>query len=117
MRNLKFRLKGDDLGHLDVVIASNIAKSMACILTYPHVVLRSRLQDFQGYKHQNDYYQIRSSPHMITIRETIYNTWRNEGIKGFYGGLGADLVKVLPTNTLLMLTFEYVRQKMGHNYH
>lgn len=44
-------------------------------------------------------------------------TLKKEGMKGFYGGLSADLVKVLPTNTILMLTFEYIRRRLGDDYH
>jgi len=99
------------------MIASNIAKAIACITTYPHIVIRSRQQDFQEYEHQDNFYKQRAHRHKITIRETIFHTLRNEGVRGFYGGMGADLVKVLPTNTLLMLTFEYVRQSLGNNYH
>lgn len=117
LRYIKQRRNEDNLNHLDIVIASNCAKAIACILTYPHIVIRSRQQDFQEYEHQNNFYKSRVNPHRITIRETIYHTLKNEGIKGFYGGMGADLVKVLPTNTLLMLTFEYVRQSLGHNDH
>jgi len=85
-------------------------------MTYPHVVLRSRQQDYMNLSYQNKYYGLDSShkPY-LTLREVIKHTLKNQGIKGFYGGLGVDLVKVLPTNTILMLCFEYFRYLLKSN--
>lgn len=59
--------------------------------------------------HQKEFYGIEKPTSNIRLREVIARTWKNEGFKGFYGGLGVDMVKVLPTNTILMLSFEYFR--------
>ena len=47
----------------------------------------------------------------MSIREVIYNTYKNEGLLGFYRGLKIDLVRVLPTNTITFLTYEFAHKK------
>jgi len=79
------------------------------VITYPHVVIRSRQQDYMQLTYQNEYYGLKKGRAYLSFSDVIGQTWRNQGIKGFYGGLGVDLVKVLPTNTILMLSFEYFR--------
>lgn len=74
LRYIKKHRNKDNLDSLDILIASNCAKGIACILTYPHIVIRSRQQDFQEYEHQNSFYKNRAYQHKITIRETIYHT-------------------------------------------
>ena len=79
------------------------------MITYPHVVIRSRQQDYMQLSYQKTYYGIEGHKPHITLKDVVKHTLRNQGIKGFYGGLGVDLVKVLPTNTILMVSFEFFR--------
>ena len=59
--------------------------------------------------YQNRYYGIEGMKTHLRFMDVVRHTLKNQGIKGFYGGLGVDMVKVLPTNTILMLSFEYFR--------
>lgn len=59
--------------------------------------------------YQKAYYAVEGHQPHISLRDVIRHTVRNQGIRGFYGGLGVDLIKVLPTNTILMVSFEFFR--------
>lgn len=54
---------------------------------------------------------------VLPLRQVIKQTFKREGFVGFYGGIVPDLIKVLPTNTILMLSFEYFRHLFGINEH
>jgi len=66
--------------------------------------------------HQQKYYKLVGKRDLGLVH-VIARTWKKEGLIGFYGGLVPDLIKVLPTNTILMLCFEYLRSMLGvHNH-
>ena len=39
-------------------------------------------------------------------------TWKNEGLRGFYRGLGPALLRVLPQSALTMTVYEKVLQML-----
>jgi len=83
--------------------------------TYPHIVIRARLQDHrtpkissesgaEGLKKVNKY-----GP---TISSVIKGTVQKEGLKGLYSGLKIDLVRVLPANSITFIMFEYIKRRL-----
>lgn len=42
--------------------------------------------------------------------EVVVLTWRGEGIRGFYKGLGPALVRVMPQSALTLVVYEKVVQ-------
>ncbi|TFK28636.1 mitochondrial FAD carrier protein [Coprinopsis marcescibilis] len=70
------------------------SKLIALATTYPYQVVRSRVQ---ASVQQNQF------PNIPT---TIKRTWANEGIKGFYRGLGTSLVRVLPGTCVTFVVYE-----------
>ncbi|KAF8883418.1 mitochondrial carrier domain-containing protein [Infundibulicybe gibba] len=69
------------------------SKIAALTLTYPYQVVRSRIQN--------------NSPHLYpTIPATVKRTWAQEGARGFYRGLGANLVRVLPGTCVTFVVYE-----------
>lgn len=71
----------------DLVIASTI--------TYPFVVARTIMQDHRG----SGSGDISS---MISVFKDVYHKL---GIKGFYAGLKPDLLRLLPSNTIVFLVY------------
>jgi hypothetical protein len=73
------------------------------VITYPHVVIRTRQQD-------------QRTPGMGTSFVTMFKeTVQREGFKGLYSGLRIDLIRVLPANAITFTTFEYVKKKLQTN--
>lgn len=67
---------------------------MALCITYPYQVVRSRIQNNAT---KNLY---------PTIPTCISRTWYEEGISGFYRGLGTNLVRVLPGTCVTFVVYE-----------
>ena len=38
--------------------------------------------------------------------------YRERGLKGFYGGLKPDLIRLLPSNTIVFVVYEYMKRKL-----
>jgi solute carrier family 25 (mitochondrial folate transporter), member 32 len=80
------------------MIASAIAKAAASVVAYPHEVLRARFQ-----------YQLKSdSSHYTSLREACHRIHLEEGIRGFYKGLTANLCRVVPSSAVTFLVYEFV---------
>lgn len=75
-------------------IISGISKLFALSLTYPYQVVRSRIQN-------------NATAHLYpTIPACIARTWREERFRGFYRGLGTNLVRVLPGTCVTFVVYE-----------
>jgi len=84
----------DKLSNTSYTIMSGASKLMALALTYPYQVIRSRIQN----NATTDLYP--------TIPATIKRTWQGEGIRGFYRGLGTNLIRVLPGTCVTFVVYE-----------
>ncbi|KAL8737946.1 MAG: hypothetical protein Q9181_001209 [Wetmoreana brouardii] len=83
-----------DLSAMDYLCLSGASKVFAGTVTYPYQVVRARLQMYdagQTYK---------------SARDAVAQIWRQEGVGGFYKGLGPNLVRVLPSTWVTFLVYE-----------
>jgi solute carrier family 25 folate transporter 32 len=87
-------LEAQNISWQRVLFASLLSKSVASIIAYPHEVLRSRLQD---HKHNHNYNG------MLHATKEIY---KHEGIRGFYNGMGTNLMRVVPAAVITLVTYE-----------
>lgn len=84
----------DKLSNSAYTVMSGASKLFALAVTYPYQVIRSRIQ--------ND-----ATAHLYPdILTTIKRTWKGESFRGFYRGLGTNLVRVLPGTCVTFVVYE-----------
>jgi solute carrier family 25 folate transporter 32 len=86
------------LGNTATLAISGTSKIVAGTVTYPYQVLRSRLQTYHSEERFGK-----------GIRGVAGKVWREEGWRGFYKGLGTNIVRVLPATWVTFLVYENVR--------
>ncbi|KZT12673.1 mitochondrial FAD carrier protein [Laetiporus sulphureus 93-53] len=84
----------DKLSNTAYTVMSGASKLTALTLTYPYQVVRSRIQN-------------NATAHLYpTIRVCVKRTFSEEGFRGFYRGLGTNLVRVLPGTCVTFVVYE-----------
>ncbi|OBZ71844.1 Mitochondrial folate transporter/carrier [Grifola frondosa] len=90
----EFTASDDKLSNTAYTLMSGASKLGALTLTYPYQVVRSRIQN-------------NATAHLYpTIPSCIARTFREEGMRGFYRGLGTNLVRVLPGTCVTFVVYE-----------
>ncbi|CAI7629095.1 unnamed protein product [Penicillium pancosmium] len=145
---LKMALTGYGIGEhpdsgkshwIGISAATFLSKICASTVTYPHEVLRTRLQTQQrtapapspeeiafrgGLHHPHDRGRppsVSSSdgmpnrPRYDGMLRTCQTILREEGWRAFYSGIGTNLFRAVPAAMTTMLTYEYLR-KLIHNF-
>lgn len=88
----------DTLQPMQYIYASVFSKIVSMSLLYPSQVVRSRLQSYNFEKEQR------------TILNTIRTILDKEGYRGFYRGLGANVLRVMPSTCITFLTYETTKK-------
>ena len=96
------RQHSDHLSPTMILLCSGGSKMLASMATYPHEVLRTRLQMVPQTGHT----------HYTGLFQTISVIFQREGIRGFYKGMGVNLIRTVPNSGLTLLTYEVIMGRL-----
>ncbi|MCJ1405141.1 hypothetical protein MMC11_008367 [Xylographa trunciseda] len=82
------------LSNFDYLVFSGLSKIIAGSLTYPYQVIRARLQSYDADKTYK------------SVRDVLNQVWKQEGLPGFYKGLGPNLLRVVPSSCVTFVVYE-----------
>ncbi|OAL35970.1 hypothetical protein AYO20_04631 [Fonsecaea nubica] len=93
--------RDEPLSNRDTIMASSFSKIFAGTVTYPHQLVRARLQTYDP-----NATALVKRPGVIALIKQI---WRNEGLVGYYKGLFPNLLRVVPSTCVTFLVYENAR--------
>ncbi len=91
----------------DVLVASGFAKFSACLIAYPHELIRTRLRE------QKNVIGVDALERPVPYKGLLHcgaTILRQEGFQGFYSGLGPHLLRVVPNTSIMFIVFEALSQ-------
>ncbi|KAI8873136.1 mitochondrial carrier [Ramicandelaber brevisporus] len=93
-------------GPLTTLVFGMISGSVGATTVYPLAVVRTRMQAQGTVAHPHKY---------SSMRECFSVSFQRHGYKGFYAGLSASLIKVVPAVGITYVVYEWSKRKLGVN--
>ncbi|EFA79187.1 mitochondrial substrate carrier family protein [Heterostelium album PN500] len=95
------RIRQNNKGNIGVagyLMSGGTARLVAGLVTYPYLLLRSSLQS--------------ESCQYTSISDAITQIYKSEGLKGFYRGLGPNLLRSVPPAAMMLYIVEFFRNSL-----
>lgn len=86
-----------------ILLASTVSKVCASTTTYPHEIIRTRLQ-----------LQTTETRNYRGIWDAVRRIAAEEGVRGFYGGLRVNVMRVVPASAITFISYEKILQFIEH---
>lgn len=93
-----------NLSPTQVAICSSGSKVAASIITYPHEVVRSKLQEQGRDRHGATRYS--------GVADCIKQVYQKEGFPGFYRGCATNLLRTTPNAVITFTSYEMISRLM-----
>lgn len=90
-----------ELSTVEYIYASVFSKTVSMTIWYPTQLIRSRLQSYNFEKEKRG------------IRSVVRKIYEREGVRGFYRGLSANVVRVLPSTIITFVTYETTKNYLS----
>lgn len=85
----------DDFNLWRLIAASTLSKMIASTVTYPHEILRTKMQ--------------MQKTSEVSLTKWVGDIFRKEGLLGFYAGYFTNLARTLPASAVTLVSFEYFK--------
>ena len=94
-----------ELSTYQILACSAVAKTVATVTTYPHEVIRTRLQVQKTFKGPSPIPgSPQPTPRYTGILQTAALITQEEGWRGLYKGLSINLIRTVPNSAVTLLT-------------
>ncbi len=84
------------------IVCTSISMTVSSLLTYPQDVVRARLQGTTNL--------------YAGAWQCVRSIWAKEGLRGMYAGIGAHLLRLLPTSAVTFLVYEHLLTRLHQHW-
>ncbi|KAH7102559.1 mitochondrial NAD transporter [Auriculariales sp. MPI-PUGE-AT-0066] len=113
LKRIAQRDSDQPLNSRTILLCSASAKMVASIATYPHEVVRTRLQIQQRPLLKGEPAKAAAQFYKGTV-DTLRMIIIDEGWRGLYKGLSVNLFRTVPSSAVTMLTYELTMRTLAH---